>query len=150
MGSKFCVGADFQFHKKKNIGYNRTEKSDAFKRRLPHQSSKGVCLGSSSGWELFFGCAGVAKKCKRKNRKVVFSLSKRAKCVQRWLCKKHGRFVRLDAKALIKYAKRENKTSRELPARFICFLLRMVGPQLIEERPEFRKIFRTNHNLRII
>ena len=74
---------------------------------------------------FLFRCGESRRNVKdRKSRKVVFSLSKRVKCVQRWLCKKHGQFVRLDAKALIEYAERGNKTSRGTPCSFYLFLVK--------------------------
>ena len=43
------------------------------------------------------------------------------------------------------------KRAGNFPALFILLCrLRVVGPQLIEERPELRKILGTDYNLRII
>jgi len=69
----------------------------------------------------------------------VFCLSKRVTCVQGWPCKKHGQFVRLDVKALIEYAERENKTSRGTPSSSYLFLVknsRAVADRRVPRAPE--------------
>ena len=50
--------------------------------------------------------------------------------------------LEMSARAIVCWVCKKNKASRKFSCSlYFVILLRMVGPQLIEERPEFRKIF---------